>query len=188
MGLREGLLCLLAGGESHGYELKSELESTSGDIWRVNVGQVYTTLQRLERDGLVVNSTTTTDGGRVIYALTNEGRAAAKEWMAEPVDLAVAGRDEISLKVLMAIRSGVEDPRRVVERQRGSTMGLLQDYTVLKAADGNDDMAWLLHLDRLILSAEAELKWLDRVENRLDALPLTGPQPAPANTSVEVVS
>lgn len=168
MALKEGLLCLLAVGDSHGYELKSQLEAATGDIWQINIGQIYTTLQRLERDGLVVHFDP--DDGRVVYSLTEPGRQVASEWMAKPVDLAVAGRDEISLKILMAIRSGIDDPRRVIERQRGSTMALLQDYTTLKA-DEDDDIGWLLHLDRLIFSAEAELRWLDRVESRLETMP-----------------
>lgn len=165
MGLKQGLLCLLSTGDSHGYELKNELEATTGDTWQINIGQIYTTLQRLERDGLVVHSDV--DDGRVVYSLTDAGRSAVSDWMGKPVDLAVAGRDEISLKILMAIRSGVADPRRVIERQRGSTMALLQDYTALKISD-DVDIGWLLYLDRLILSAEAELRWLDKVESRLE--------------------
>lgn len=167
MALKEGLLCLLAVGDSHGYELKNQLEASTGDTWQINIGQVYTTLQRLERDGLVAHSEA--GDGRVVYSLTDGGRVAASQWMAQPVDLAVAGRDEISLKILMAIRSGIDDPQRVIERQRGSTMALLQDYTTLKANE-DDDFGWLLHLDRLIFSAEAELRWLERVESRLEAM------------------
>lgn len=170
MALKEGLLCLLAVSDSYGYELKNQLEATTGDTWQVNIGQIYTTLQRLERDGLVVHSDA--DDGRVVYSLTEAGRLAASEWIAKPVELAVAGRDEISLKILMAIRSGIENPRRVIERQRGSTMRLLQDYTAFKA-DEEDDFGWLLHLDRLIFSAEAELRWLDKVESRLEGMPDT---------------
>jgi DNA-binding PadR family transcriptional regulator len=187
MGVKEGLLCLLARGDAHGYELKTELEETSGHTWQINIGQIYTTLQRLERDGLV-RSSAATEEGRIIYSLTEEGRHAAATWMSRPVDLAVAGRDEISLKILMAMRSGVEDPRRVIEIQRGATMGLLQDYTTLKAAEDSNDLAWLLHLDRLIFSAEAELRWLDRVEDRLETLPPAAlPQPdGSSQSSVEV--
>lgn len=168
MGLKEGLLCLLAAGENYGYELKNQLEVTTADTWQVNVGQVYTTLQRMERDGLVVHRNA--EDARVIYSLTDEGHHAAREWMALPVDLAVAGRDEISLKILMAMRSRIEDPRRVVERQRGSTMSLIQDYTALKAEEGRDEIGWLFYLDRLIFSAEAELRWLDKVESRLETM------------------
>lgn len=170
MGLKEGLLCLLVKGDAHGYQLKADLESTTGDTWQVNIGQVYTTLQRLERDGLV-ESTESNGDGRVVYTLTDLGREGVTEWLSAPVDLAAAGRDEISLKVLMAMVSGTVDPRRVVERQRGATMTLLQDFTTLKADDSRDDLAWQLYLDRLILSAEAELRWLERVEARLDLMP-----------------
>ena len=170
MGLKEGLLCILAKGDAHGYRLKSELEAATGDTWQVNIGQVYTTLQRLERDGLVESSESNGEG-RVVYTVTDLGRKEVEAWLATPVDLAAAGRDEISLKVLMAMVSGVTDPRRVIEKQRGSTMTLLQDYTTLKAADSNDDLAWQIYLDRLILSAEAELRWLERVEARLDVMP-----------------
>jgi DNA-binding PadR family transcriptional regulator len=170
MGLREGLLCILVRGDAHGYRLKSELETVTADTWQVNIGQVYTTLQRLERDGLV-ESTDSSGDGRVVYTLTDLGREEVRAWLATPVDLAASGRDEISLKVLMAMVSEVVDPRRVIEKQRGSTMTLLQDYTTLKADDSNDDLAWQLYLDRLILSAEAELRWLERVEARLEVMP-----------------
>ncbi len=184
MGLKEGLLCLLSTSDAHGYQLKADLEATTGDTWRVNVGQVYTTLQRLERDGLVASTESNTEG-RVVYAITEAGRSEVQIWMAGPVELAAAGRDEITLKVLMAIRSGVEHPRRVVEKQRGSTMTLLQDYTTLKADASGEDLAWQLHLDRLILSAEAELRWLDRVESRLDDLPLASALEAATSPSKE---
>ncbi len=170
MALREGLLCLLVRSDAHGYRLKSELESATGDTWQVNIGQVYTTLQRLERDGLV-ESVESSGDGRVVYTITDPGREEVRSWLADPVDLAASGRDEISLKVLMAIVSGILDPRRVVEKQRGSTMTLLQDYTLLKADAADTDLAWQLYLDRLILSAEAELRWLERVEARLDTMP-----------------
>lgn len=168
MGLKEGLLCLLAVGDSHGYELKMQLEAATADTWQVNVGQIYTTLQRLERDGLVVQAKI--EDGRIDYSVTKAGRNAATQWMSSPVELAVANRDEISLKILMAIRSGIEEPRRVIERQRGATMALLQDYTTLKVDDTEEDIGWLLYLDRLIFSAQAELRWLEKVESRLEEL------------------
>jgi DNA-binding PadR family transcriptional regulator len=170
MGLREGLLCILVRGDAHGYRLKSELEAATGDTWQVNIGQVYTTLQRLERDGLV-ESTESNGDGRVVYTVTDLGREEVRAWLATSVDLAASGRDEISLKVLMAMVCGVADPRRVIEKQRGSTMTLLQDYTTLKADASDEDFAWQLYLDRLILSAEAELRWLERVEARLEVMP-----------------
>lgn len=168
MGIREGLLALLARGDTHGYQLKVDLEAATGDMWSINVGQVYTTLSRLERDGLVT-STGSDAQGRFVYRITDAGRKAAAAWMACPVELAAAGRDEISLKLMVALASGV-DAHRVVEVQRSATMGLLQDYTALKATADDRDLAWQLQLDRLILSAEAELRWLERVEDRLGSV------------------
>lgn len=170
MGIKEGLLAILSRGTAHGYQLKQELESATGEIWHINIGQVYTTLQRLERDGLV-DSVDVDRQGRIHYTITDAGSEILGSWMAAPVELAAAGRDEISLKILLAAASSVEEARRVVEVQRGATMAILQDFTALKAADDSPDLAWLLHLDRLVFSAEAELRWLEMVESRLESLP-----------------
>lgn len=168
MGVKEGLLALLADGPSHGYQLKLDLEAATGDGISVNVGQVYSTLQRLERDELVAGGGSDTEG-RTVYRITAAGRAMLVDWATEPEDLAGAGRDEVSIKVLLSIFTDGLDPREVIERQRRATMGLLQDLTQLRGRDAGDDLAWQLHLDRLSYSAEAELKWLDRVEERLQA-------------------
>lgn len=167
MGIKEGLLALLADQPKHGYQLKLDLEAATGDSLTVNVGQIYTTLQRLERDGLVDVADTDAEG-RVVHSITAEGRRRLEDWMSRPEALAAAGRDEISLKVLVALFTSAVDPIRVVDTQRRATMGALQDYTALRARDEGEDLAWQLHLDRLIYSAEAELKWLDRVEQRLN--------------------
>lgn len=166
MGIKEGLLALLADGPRHGYQLKLDLEAATGDAVTVNVGQVYTTLHRLERDGLVEDGGNDTEG-RAVYRITKHGVATVREWVSKPEDLAAAGRDEISIKVLLALFSPGLDPHQVIETQRRATMGLLQDLTQLRARDNDADLAWQLHLDRLMYSAEAELKWLDRVEERL---------------------
>lgn len=179
MGIREGLLALLADGPKHGYQLKIDLEAATGESISVNVGQIYSTLQRLERDGLIEGGGKDADG-RDVYELTPPGRATLAEWAVEAVDLAAAGRDEISLKVLIALATDGLDPGSVIEHQRRFTMGLLQDLTQLRGREVDTDLAWQLHLDRLMYSAEAELKWLDRVEERLKAV-----KPAETTNAVE---
>lgn len=182
MGVREGLLALLARGPRHGYQLKLEFEQATGEVWPVNIGQVYTTLQRLERDGLVVAGEPD-DEGRVPYELTGDGLVEATDWFTTAVDREVPQRDEVTIKLLVAMVAGVVDPRAVVESQRVATLTALQDYTRLKAdADAEADVergseqgiAWLLQVERLVMQAEAELRWLDRVEDRL-ALQLPRP-------------
>lgn len=183
MAVKEGILTILLRQPTHGYQLKLELERSVGDTWTVNVGQIYTTLQRLERDGLV-ESAGFDDHNRIIYRVTPPGRSHTLRWMQVPEPLATANRDEVSLKVLLAISTGVADPRRVLEVQRGATMSSLQDYVQLKGSDGGD-LAWQVYLDRLIFSAEAELRWLERVEARLEELP---EWQAPADSLTEPAS
>lgn len=182
MAIREGLLALLADQPKHGYQLKLDLEAATGDAISINVGQVYSTLQRLERDYLIESGGRDSDD-REVYAITAKGRDTLKDWAVQPVDLASAGRDEISLKVLVALFIEELDPRIIIDHQRRSTMGLLQDLTRLRARDVDADLAWQLHLDRLMYSAEAELKWLDRVEERIA---MAQPTTNPAQTEVPV--
>ena len=178
MGVREGLLALLAEGPQHGYQLKLDFEHATGEVWPLNVGQIYTTLQRLERDGLVVAGEAD-DEGRISYALTEDGRRELASWYATPVDRDTPSRDEVTMKLLLALsgRGGAE-PATVVAVQRAATMTALQDYTRLKADGDGSDVAWTLQLERLVMLAEAELRWLDRVEDRLDLLPRRAPGPA----------
>lgn len=177
MGVREGLLALLAQGPRHGYQLKLEFEQATAEVWPVNIGQIYTTLQRLERDELVAAGDPD-DEGRVIYALTRDGLAEVTTWFTTPLDRTVPARDEVTIKLLLAMVAGVVEPHAVVESQRVATLGALQDYTRLKAGADDAEVAWVLQLERLIMQAEAELRWLDRVEDRLDLHPTRPVGPA----------
>lgn len=167
MGIREGILTLLADGPKYGYQLKREFEVATGEAWALNVGQVYTTLQRLERDGLV-EPHETDDKDRHSYRITPRGRDAFVAWMTHPIEPSVANRDDLSMKVLLAMTSGIVDAAVVIEVQRASTMTALQDYQALRGETAETDLAWMLHLDRLVFQAEAELRWLDRIEDRIE--------------------
>jgi len=163
--IREGILTLLAEEPKYGYQLKRELEMATGDAWTLNVGQVYTTLQRLERDGFVTAEDAESDQQR--YRLTEAGSDEVVTWMSTPVDQRSSRRDALSIKILLAINSSFIDPADVIRRQRAATMRNLQDLQHLRTEAGDDEIAWLLELDRLVLQAESELRWLDRVEDRL---------------------
>ncbi|MEA3511721.1 MAG: PadR family transcriptional regulator [Actinomycetota bacterium] len=169
MGIREGILTLLADGPKYGYQLKREFEVATGEAWALNVGQVYTTLQRLERDGFV-EPCEAAEEGHQRYLITVLGEEAVSEWMANPVERGVANRDALSIKVLLSMTSGIADPIVVIGVQRAATMTALQDYQRLRTESKESDLAWMLHLDRLVLQAEAELRWLDRVEDRIEQL------------------
>ena len=166
MSVRHSLLALLSGGAMHGYGLKTEFEAATADVWPLNVGQVYTTLSRLERDGLV-SAEADTDGQKV-YEITSAGRDELHRWFETPVPREVVPRQELAIKLVFAMRSGTADVAAVLQRQRVATVRALQDVTRLKAAaESSGDLAWLLMLDGLAFQAEAEVRWLDMCQARL---------------------
>jgi DNA-binding PadR family transcriptional regulator len=172
MSIKQGLLALLEQGPMYGYQLRAEFESRTGATWPLNVGQVYTTLARLERDGLV-EAAGSDDEGHVFYRVTDRGRAEVATWFATPVSRATPPRDELAIKLAMAVTVPGVDVRAVVQGQRIATIRALQDYTRLKARADTDDpheLAWLLVLDSLVFAAEAEIRWLDHCEARLARL------------------
>ncbi|HEX5597046.1 MAG TPA: PadR family transcriptional regulator [Micromonosporaceae bacterium] len=164
MSVRLGLLALFAEGPKYGYQLRVEFEARTRGTWPVNVGQVYTTLERLERDGLVVAEGSNPDG-RTMYAITEAGRTALDEWFRTPVGGTDRPRNELAIKLLMAATTSGVDVTEVVQRQRTESLKLMRDYTTLRrAAEGADDIPGVLLLDSLVFALEGEVRWLDHVE------------------------
>ena len=185
MSVRQALLALLEEGPMYGYQLRSEFERRTGATWPLNVGQVYTTLTRLERDGLVIESAGDSEG-HVVYEVTDAGRDEVATWFTTPVGRGTPPRDELAIKLALAVTVPGVDIGTVIQQQRSATMTALQDYTRLKR-DRTDstpgDLAWGLVLDSLIFSAEAEVRWLDHCEARLRRAALEQPAPAPADST-----
>ena len=168
MSIKHGLLALLEREPMYGYQLKNEFEASTGSTWPLNIGQVYTTLARLERDGLVEPAGEPDEDGRVIYRLTDAGHSELTDWFATPVAANDRPRDELAIKVSLALTTPGVDVRQVVQSQRTATVRHLQELTRLKAdANEQNDTAWLLVLDAMIFRAEAEVRWLDHSETRL---------------------
>ncbi|TLS42185.1 PadR family transcriptional regulator [Streptomyces montanus] len=172
MSIRHGLLALLERGPRYGSRLRTEFESCTGSTWPLNIGQVYTTLGRLERDGLVVQKGT--DGsGHVLYTLTDEGRAELRAWFTRPVERTNVPRDELAIKMAMAMAAPGFDVRAVVEAQRRHLTEAMYAYTRQRAQvlaetpEHRDELVRLLALEQLVFRTEAELRWLDHCEARL---------------------
>src|SRR3954447_9185051 len=180
MPIRRGLLSLLAQAPMHGYQLRSEFDAATGATWPLNVGQVYTTLSRLERDGLVEPLGESVEG-RLTYRITDAGRLEVAKWFEEPVRRESRPRDELAIKLALALTTPEVDVHKVVQVQRTQTLRSLQEYTKLKAnADPIADAAWLLVLEAMIFQAEAEVRWLDHCETRVALL--SKPQPTKETT------
>ncbi|WP_374969237.1 PadR family transcriptional regulator [Terrabacter sp. BE26] len=175
MSVRQGLLALLAEEPMYGARLRSEFEARTGGTWPLNVGQVYTTLSRLERDGLVEPVGGPDEEGRIAYRLTAAGREESASWWLTPVDRDSTPRDELVIKLALAVTSPGVDVSRVVQTQRTATLRHLRDLTRLKSRATDDpdanDLAWLLVLENLLFAAESEVRWLDHVEATLSRMP-----------------
>ena len=162
MPVRHGLLALLSKGPRHGYQLRVEFEATTGVTWPLNIGQVYTTLSRLERDGLVEPGESD-EQGRVVYTITTTGREEMARWFSTPVMHSDRPRDELVIKLAMAVAAKKVNVAEVIHKQRTATMSALQQLTRAKRA-ATESAAQRLVLDSMIFKAEAEQRWLDHCE------------------------
>lgn len=154
----------------YGAQLRQEFEARTGGTWPLNVGQVYTTLGRLERDGLVEGNGEPDGEGRIAYRLTPQGRETVARWWTEPVPHDQTPRNELAIKLAIAVTVPGVDVSHIVQTQRVATMTHLRDLTLLKREQHGDDLAWELVLESLVFADEAELRWLDHVEARLTPL------------------
>lgn len=157
MSIRLSLLAILELGPCYGYQLRLEFERRTAPTSPLNVGQVYATLDRLERDGLVVKREQDA-AGHVYYAITGRGRDAVAEWLAEPV--APPARDELATKLALALTLPGADPAALIAAQRA----LATESLAAHLAREHATLAERLVGDALALAAEAELQWLDRCE------------------------
>jgi DNA-binding PadR family transcriptional regulator len=151
----------------YGYQLRAAFEESTGATWPLNIGQVYTTLARLERDRMV-RPLPEGDGGQRPYEITDTGRAELAVWFATPISRTDRPRDELAIKLALALTTPGVDIRAVLQTQRTATMRTLQEYTRLKTRDTVPaDLSWRLVLDAMVFQAEAEVRWLDHCEASL---------------------
>ncbi|HEY9379462.1 MAG TPA: helix-turn-helix transcriptional regulator [Jiangellaceae bacterium] len=167
MSVRHALLALLSEGPKYGLQLRQEFEAGTGEVWPLNVGQVYMTLQRLERDELVASETEFQDGPQKTYRLTEAGRAELMSWLGPPPDTGVPPRDELVIKVLVALRVPGVDVVELVQAHRRRLVGMMQYFTGLKADADERDVGLLLVVDAEIYRLDAVIRWLDSAEARL---------------------
>jgi DNA-binding PadR family transcriptional regulator len=182
MSIKYGLLALLERGPMYGYQLRAAFEESTGGTWPLNIGQVYTTLSRLERDELV-RPLPENDGGQRPYEITEAGRGELASWFATPISHGNRPRDELAIKLALALTTPGVDVRAVLQTQRTATMRTLQEYTRFRtAAEKPTDLSWRLVLDSMLFHGEAEIRWLDHCETSLVRY---GPPAAPLPADVE---
>lgn len=174
MSVRQSLLAILDQGPCYGYQLRHEFDRRTGSSWPLNVGQIYNTLERLERDGLVARGGADAHG-HVYWHITPAGSTEVAEWLSSPVTRSTATRDELAIKLAVAATlpgidvSAVIATQRLVTAHRKASL----DEARYEGADaeGPEALAWSLIVDSMRFAADAEDRWLDHVEQRLTAHP-----------------
>ena len=183
MSVRHALLALLSEGPRYGLQLRQEFEARTGEVWPLNVGQVYTTLQRLERDGLV-ESDAGDDGPQRNFRITPDGMEELEEWLRTPPDLTSPPRDELVIKVLVALQVPGVDVHEVIQVHRRYVVQLMQQWTRLKEDAPEADLAFALVVDAELFRLDSVIRWLDAADGRLrrhrrqpaEAPPAAGPR------------
>jgi DNA-binding PadR family transcriptional regulator len=166
MSVRHALLGLLSEGPKYGHQLRQQFEARTGDVWPLNVGQVYTTLQRLERDGLA-ESDGESDGPQKRYRITPDGTSELETWLMTPPDLTSPPRDELVIKVLVAVRLPDVDVNEVLQLHRRYIVELMQQWTRLKEDEGEFDLSLALVVDAELFRLDSVVRWLDAAAGRL---------------------
>jgi DNA-binding PadR family transcriptional regulator len=180
MSVRHALLALLSEGSKYGLQLREEFEARTGEVWPLNVGQVYTTLQRLERDGLVESDGDGDDSPQKGFRITSDGAVELARWLRTPPDLASPPRDELVMKVLVALRVPGTDVHEVIQVHRRYLMELMQQWTRIKEAEAESDLGLALVVDAELFRLDAVIRWLDTADGRLKRAAADPPQPEPA--------
>ena len=177
-----GLLALLAEEPSHGYQLKAAFEARTGGVWSVNVGQVYTTLDRLRAEGLVepmeVEHADADGRDRRPWRITRDGKEALEIWFDEPAIEPVPAREDFLVKVLLAFGGSRAEALAIIDRQRTELYRLLQEARRPATRGGTTDptaeLAATLMAEAVTSRREADLRWLDLCEAHLQTISQKG--------------
>jgi DNA-binding PadR family transcriptional regulator len=188
MSVRHALLALLSEGPKYGLQLRQEFEARTGDVWPLNVGQVYTTLQRLERDGLVESDDAESQGPQRGFHITPAGADELDAWLRTPASAVPPPRDELVIKVLVAWTVPEVDVHEVIQVHRRHLVETMQRYTHLKADAPEGDVGLALVADAELFRLEGLVRWLDAADARLHATTEAGdgsstPPPSPRQPS-----
>jgi DNA-binding PadR family transcriptional regulator len=190
MSVPHALLALLSEKPKYGQRLQNEFEARTGEVWPLNVGQVYTTLQRLERDGLVeADGEAERSQKQKRYRITSAGARELADWLRTPPGFVPPPRDELVIKVLVALQVPGINVHELLQVHRRHVIEVMQRYTRIKAEAAEDDVPLALVADAELFRLEAIVRWLDAADVRLNQLAPAGvpvaadllePEPTPA--------
>ncbi len=167
MSVKFAMLGILAEKDLHGYELKSSFDEKVGEFWSLNYGQIYSTLDRLEKEDLVTHDRQTQDRrpDRKIYSITGKGREELDEWLSTPVNKVRALRDEFFIKLVFMDRKDPASILNLIEKQKALYLKQMNSLTrrkvsLKKKAEDGDTLTTELLMDAGLFHAEADIRWL----------------------------
>ncbi|MGH7857043.1 MAG: PadR family transcriptional regulator [Candidatus Binatia bacterium] len=174
MSVKYALLGILSEKARHGYDLKDAFEERVGEFWSLNYGQIYQTLDRLERDGLVLRREEPQERrpDRKVYRITAKGRRELEEWLGQPVTRPRALRDELFIKMLFLGAEGRDAVIDLIERQKQVYLAHMRRLTKRKfelsrRPDREGLLVTELLMDAALFHAEADVRWLTHCAQKL---------------------
>ncbi|MFJ4963986.1 lineage-specific thermal regulator protein [Streptomyces sp. ADI96-02] len=168
--MRLPLLALLSRGPAHGYELKQDLEQLLGAAYpQPNVGQIYVTLSRLEKSGLIEGEEIAQSSrpNKKIYRLTDAGREALSVWFEETADEPRV-RDDFFMKLALASHTGLADRIGLINKQRRQYLTTMRQLSKLSTTENRDEPVAQLLIEGAMLHLQADLDWLERCQEELE--------------------
>jgi DNA-binding PadR family transcriptional regulator len=173
MSVSHVLLGVLAEGPAHGYDLKREHDARLPGAKDLPYGQVYASLQRMERKGLVEVVETVQEAGpeRTVYAVTEAGRVELEEWLSVCEPAGPYAADDLVRKTVTALRLGA-DAGAFLERQRAVHLTRMRELLALQDATG--DVAGRIAVDHTVFHLDADLRWLEAAASRVADRGMTG--------------
>ncbi len=177
MSARHTLLALLSEGPKHGPQLREEVGARTGGMWPLNGGQVHGALARLERDGLVDSGGTQAAGPRKGFRITADGAAELAAWLGRPPGFASPPDDQMTAKLLAALRVPGADVHEVVQVHRRYLMELMQQWTRIKRDKADHDLGLALRIDAELFRLDSVIKWLDAADRHLTCAAVRPPPP-----------
>jgi len=175
MSVKFAMLGILAEKDLHGYELKSSFDEKVGEFWSLNYGQIYSTLDRLEKDDLVTHDLRTQERrpDKKIYSITGKGRTELEDWLSTPVHKVRALRDEFFIKLVFMDRKDPGPILELIEKQKALYLKQMNKLTTrkvsLKKSEQGDSLTAELLMDAGLFHAEADIKWLTLCASKIKA-------------------
>lgn len=174
MSVKHAILGILKEASRHGYELKSIFDERIGNFWNLNYGQIYTTLDRLDKEGLIsgTEEEQNTRPDKKVYDISPKGIQELERWLQEPATKPRALRDELFIKLVFISRENPELALRLLERQTQIYMEQMREltetkYRLTKEGINSDNIMTDLLTDAALFHAEADVRWLSHVEAKI---------------------